>query len=198
MQSWFLWNTVARMGFTALLRAKKGAVSDLRLPGTGGRAGPQTTAMCKVISVEHGDQIGRYGAVPRKEESSVRLSCAREWAELNGPTSTYSRLIVLGGAAQDCSKEMAPLASKEVYLGSCFGWLILVPGIPWLDLRMGGWRLPSKELQACPGTIFVTWLLRRGTCARCARLCRASIVCSSPWLACFCINLLNAVECTRH
>ena len=46
------------------------------------------------------------------------------------------------------SKEMAPLARGELYLGSCGGWLILVPGIPWLNLRLGGWRLPSKELEA--------------------------------------------------
>ena len=93
---------------------------------------------------------------------------------------------------------MAPLASKEVYLGSCFGWLILVPGIPWLNLRMGGWRLPSKELQARPGLTFVMWLLPWATCALCACLCQASMVCSSPGLACFCTNLLNAIECTRH
>ena len=49
---------------------------------------------------------------------------------------------------QDMSKEMAPLARGELYLGSCGGWLILVPGIPWLNLRLGGWRLPSKELEA--------------------------------------------------
>ena len=51
---------------------------------------------------------------------------------------------------QDMSKEMAPLARGELYLGSCGGWLILVPGIPWLNLRLGGWRLPSKELEARP------------------------------------------------
>jgi len=43
---------------------------------------------------------------------------------------------------------MAPLARGEVYLGSCSGWLILMPGIPWIDLRCGGWRLPSDELKA--------------------------------------------------
>lgn len=45
---------------------------------------------------------------------------------------------------------MAPLARGELYLGSCGGWLILVPGIPWLNLRLGGWRLPSQELEARP------------------------------------------------
>ena len=34
------------------------------------------------------------------------------------------------------SREMAPLARGELYLGSCGGWLILVPGyIPYTPLE---------------------------------------------------------------
>ena len=53
---------------------------------------------------------------------------SRSPAKFLNTLKNHNTLMSRAPAGQDMSKEMAPLACGELYLGSCGGWLILVPG----------------------------------------------------------------------
>ncbi len=95
---------------------------------------------------ERAARLGRRSSLRRLVCYQVTSQHSDQGAAWTGSARGRRRACL--ARVQDTSKEMAPLARGEVYLGSCSGWLILMPGIPWVDLRCGGWRLPSDELKA--------------------------------------------------